>query len=124
MSRTIKFMLARADCFNYVIPANHSKKQYQRKIKLKPQIAESDTRKILCARNLIFTKLFFRVFVNILNPFVFLCVCISRQNDWHRKKKFKVIKTKKNSIGKKKINEIKMKKNSKVLIKHLQALTT
>ena len=41
-----------------------------------------------------------------------------------KKKKFKVIKTKKNSIGKKKINEIKMKKNSKVLIKHLQALTT
>lgn len=97
MSRTIKFMLARADCFNYVIPANHSKKQYQRKIKLKPQIAESDTRKILCARNLIFTKLFFRVFVNILNPFVFLCVCISRQNDWHRKKKFKVISSPRNS---------------------------
>ena len=41
-----------------------------------------------------------------------------------KKKKFKEIKTKKNSIGKKKINEIKMKKNSKVLIKHLQALTT
>ena len=49
---------------------------------------------------------------------------VSAVNRKKKKKKFKVIKTKKNSIGKKKINEIKMKKNSKVLIKHLQALTT
>lgn len=97
-SRTIKSMVGYADCFNFIIPASHSRKWYQRKIKLKPWIAESDTRKILCARNLIPIKLFFKMFVKILLPFAFICVYVSHQNDWQKKNILKVMPSPKNPI--------------------------
>jgi hypothetical protein len=43
-STTIKSMSSHAGCFNYVTSTHHSRKNYQRKMKLQPWIAESDSR--------------------------------------------------------------------------------